>query len=170
MISTDSATPRGLEREPEMAAEEAALPGSILALTGDLEAQDHLMELALERGYGLCCRAVGSEALRILAAEPPQILVVDMDAPGARDLLRAIRAHAEWRDIPLLALTATNNPMIAVTVDAPIFFMPEMTGLEEALAAWLEPALARSPVPAVTSQAASVLPSRSPSSSSSSKS
>jgi len=38
----------------------------------------------------------------------------------------------------LLALTATNNPMIAVTVDAPIFFMPEMNGLDQALAAWLD--------------------------------
>ena len=166
MISTDRATLRGLDREPELAAEEPPLPGSILALTSDLEAQDHLMELALERGYGLCCRAVASEALRILTAEPPQILVVDMDAPGARDLLRAIRAHVDWRDIPLLALTATNNPMIAVTVDAPIFFMPEMTGLEEALAACLEPAVDRSPAPSVTSAATSVLPSRSPSSSS----
>src|SRR5438552_3915348 len=145
MISTDRATPRGVDRESELAAEEAALPGTILALTGDLEAQDHLMEMALERGYGLCCRTAGSEALRILTAEPPNVLVVDMDAPGARDLLRTIRAHAQWRDIPLLALTATNNPMIAVTVDAPIFFMPEMTGLEQALAARLEPALDRAP-------------------------
>lgn len=166
MISTNRATPTGVDREPELAAEEAALPGTILALTGDLEAQDHLMEMALERGYGLCCRTAGSEALRILTAEPPHVLVVDMDAPGARDLLRTIRAHAQWRDIPLLALTATNNPMIAVTVDAPIFFMPEMTGLEQALAARLEPALARPPAPAPTPVAVSVLPVR-PSSSSS---
>ena len=117
---------------------DAVLPGTILALTGDAEAQDHLMEMALERGYGLCCRAAGADAMRILAVEPPQVLVVDMDAPGARDLLRAVRANAAWRDIPLLALTATNNPMIAVTVDAPIFFMPEMNGLDQALAAWLD--------------------------------
>jgi CheY-like chemotaxis protein len=167
MISTDRATSTGPDREPELAAEDAALPGSILALTGDLEAQDHLMEMALERGYGLCCRSAGSEALRILAAEPPQVLVVDMDAPGARDLLRTIRAHAKWRDIPLLALTATNNPMIAVTVDAPIFFMPEMTGLEQALAARLDPAAAPPErVPVVQPAAPLVVPSR-PSSSSS---
>ena len=126
------------ENEPPRVEHDAVLPGTILALTGDAEAQDHLMEMALERGYGLCCRAAGADAMRILAVEPPQVLVVDMDAPGARDLLRAVRANAAWRDIPLLALTATNNPMIAVTVDAPIFFMPEMNGLDQALAAWLD--------------------------------
>src|SRR4051812_7492559 len=167
MISTNRAIPRGADREPEPQAGEAALPGTILALTGDLEAQDHLMEMALERGYGLCCRTVGAEALRILPAEPPHVLVVDMDAPGARDLLRAVRAHAQWRDIPLLALTATNNPMIAVTVDAPIFFMPEMTGLEQALAARLDPAAALADrVPVVQPAAPLVVPSRSSSSSS----
>jgi CheY-like chemotaxis protein len=123
--------------EVETRDEERVLPGTILVLTGDLAAQDHLTELALEQGYGLCCRAVGQEAMRILAAEPPQVLVVHLEAPGARELMRTVRAHATWREIPLLALTATNNAMIGVTVDAPIFFMPELTGLEQALAARL---------------------------------
>jgi len=126
------------KREANRVADETTLPGTILALTGDLEAQDHLMEMAVERGYGLCCRAAGPEAMRVLAAEPPQVLVIDLEAPGARDLLRAVRAHAVWRDIPLFGLTASNNPMIAVIVDAPIFFMPELTGLEQALVSRLD--------------------------------
>ena len=146
------------ESEANLVANETTLPGTILALTGDPEAQDHLMEMAVERGYGLCCRAAGPEAMRVLAAEPPQVLVIDLEAPGARDLLRAVRAHTVWRDIPLLGLTASNNPMIAVIVDAPIFFMPELEGLEQALVARLEvppgngaraaPAASGSPAPA----------------------
>lgn len=136
--SDERATSQGTEGELNLVANETVLPGTILALTGDAEAQDHLMELAVERGYGLCCRTACAEAMRILATEPPQVLVIDMEAPGARELLRAVRANAAWRDIPLLALTASNNPMIAVMVDAPIFFMPELTGLEQALAAWLD--------------------------------
>jgi len=117
-----------------------ACAATILVLTRDVAARDHLMELAIERGYGLCCQTDGGEAVRVLTLEPPGLLVVDMDAKGGRELLRTVRAHAEWRLIPLLALTATNNPMIAVTVDAPTFFMPEMSGLEQAIAARLEPA------------------------------
>jgi len=138
MGSNERATSERKESEPNLVANEITLPGTILALTGDPVAQDHLMEVAVERGYGLCCRSAGPEALRILATEPPQVLVIDLEAPGARDLLRAVRAHASWRDIPLLGLTASNNPMIAVSVDAPIFFMPELTGLEQALVARLD--------------------------------
>jgi len=153
MGSNERATSERKESEPNLVANEISLPGTILALTGDPVAQDHLMEVAVERGYGLCCRSAGPEAMRILAAEPPQILVIDLEAPGARDLLRAVRAHASWRDIPLLGLTASNNPMIAVSVDAPIFFMPELTGLEQALAARLDvsPPAGESVAPAASS-------------------
>jgi len=128
---------------PGAGAKERSAPPSteatILVLTRDVAARDHLMEIAIERGYGLCCQTDGGEVVRVLNLEPPGLLVVDMDAKGGRELLRTVRAHAEWRLIPLLALTATNNPMIAVTADAPTFFMPEMSGLEQAIAARLEP-------------------------------
>lgn len=115
------------------------LPGTILAVTRDVVAQDLLSEVALERGYGLCCRELSADAMRVLVAEPPAVLVIDMDAPGARDFFRSVRANPVWRAIPLLALTATNNPMIAVSLDAPIFFLPELVGLEQALATHLDP-------------------------------
>lgn len=117
----------------------ADVPPTILALCGDAVARDHLTELAIERGYGLCCRSEWIEVVRVLAADAPGVFVVDMDAPGARDFLRTVRAHAAWRKIPLLALTASNNPMVTISVDAPTFFLPEMVGLEHALAARLEP-------------------------------
>jgi CheY-like chemotaxis protein len=125
-------------RSPEPAPRPPA-EATILVLTRDVAARDHLMEFAIERGYGLCCQTDGGEAVRVLSLEPPGLLLVDMDAKGGRELLRTVRAHAEWRLIPLLAMTATNNPMIAVTADAPTFFMPEMSGLEQAITARLEP-------------------------------
>jgi len=92
--------------------------------------------------------------MRILAAELPRVLVIDLEAPGARDLLRAVRANAAWRDIPLLGLTASNNPMIAVIVDAPVFFLPELTGLEQALVARLDVSPASGSSPTAASPAA----------------
>ena len=139
MIGLNGRTPsERKESDLNLVATETTLPGTILALTGDPVALDVLMEMAVERGYGLCCRAAGPEAMRILAVELPRVLVIDLEAPGARDLLRAVRANAAWRDIPLLGLTASNNPMIAVIVDAPVFFLPELTGLEQALMARLD--------------------------------
>jgi CheY-like chemotaxis protein len=134
--------PRATHQRSAAEASEAKVPpaaATILVLTRDVAAREYLMEIAIERGYGLCCQTDGGEAVRVLTMEPPGVLVVDMDVRGCRELLRTVRAHAEWRRIPLLALTATNNPMIAVTADAPTFFMPEMNGLEQAIAARLEP-------------------------------
>jgi CheY-like chemotaxis protein len=117
----------------------AEVSPTILALCSDAAARDHLTELAIEKGYGLCCRSEWIEVVRVLAADAPGVFVIDMDAPGARDFLRTVRAHATWRKIPLLALTASNNPMVTVSIDAPTFFLPEMNGLEHALAMRLEP-------------------------------
>jgi len=136
---TNSSQPRSKSSAPNPRPTAPSSEATILVLTRDAAARDHLMEIAIERGYGLCCQTDGGEAVRVLTLEPPGLLVVDMDAKGGRELLRTVRAHAEWRLIPLLALTATNNPMIAVTADAPTFFMPEMSGLEQAIAARLEP-------------------------------
>ncbi len=91
------------------------------------------MEIAIERGYGLCCSVDGAEAIRVLETEPPALVVVDIDTPDGRALLRALRAEERWRGIPLFALTATNNPMVTVTIDAPVFFKPDLGGLEEAV-------------------------------------
>lgn len=113
---------------------------AILALTRDATARDLLMEIAIERGYGLCCAVDGGEAIRVLGSEPPALVVVDIDTPDGRALLRALRAEERWRGIPLFALTATNNPMVTVTIDAPVFFKPDLGGLEDAVVGRFESA------------------------------
>lgn len=111
----------------------------ILALTRDAVARDLLMEIALDRGYGLRCAVDGAEAIQILGTEPPALMVVDIDTPDGRALIRALRANERWRGIPLLGLTATNNPMVTVSVDAPVFFKPDLDGLLEAVTGRFEP-------------------------------
>lgn len=117
----------------EVGVSPAAVTTAILALTRDATARDLLMEIAIERGYGLCCAVDGGEAIRVLGTEPPALVVVDIDTPDGRALLRALRAEERWRGIPLFALTATNNPMVTVTIDAPVFFKPDLGGLEDAV-------------------------------------
>jgi CheY-like chemotaxis protein len=111
----------------------AAITTAILGLTRDPAVRDFLMEIAVERGYGLYCAADGPDALRVLAAEPPGLILVDVDLPDGRALVRTLRAEERWRGIPILGLTITNNPMMAVTLDLPVFFKPDLDGLSEAL-------------------------------------
>ena len=116
-------------------AKSAALPHAraILSLIHDPIARDLLTEIAVERGYGLFCAPGAREAGQVLSQEPPQLLIIDVDSADGRVLLSMLRAHPGWKQIPILAITGSNNPMMAVSVDAPLFFRPELRGLEEAV-------------------------------------
>ena len=118
-----------------------ALVPVVLALTGDGVLHDHLAELATAHGHGFHCTSDAGEASRVLhAAGPAVVVVVDVDVPGGGRLVRAVHGDHWWRDVPVLAVTATNNPMISVTLDVPVFFKPSVDGLAEALVACMSPA------------------------------
>ena len=118
---------------PVMTADARVESPAILAYARDACARDLLMEIAIEGGYGLCGAADENEALRVLEAEPPSVIVIEVDGVEGRRLLRSLRKDVRWARIPVLALTATNNPMIGVTIDAPIFFLPQLDGFETAI-------------------------------------
>jgi len=97
------------------------------------------MELAIERGYGLCGAVVGTQAIRVLASEPPGLIVVDIDIPDGRALLRSMQADERWRGIPIIALGEAANARPDLLLDAPLFTKPNLKGLEEAVMARFEP-------------------------------
>jgi len=111
---------------------------AILALTRDPLARDLLMELALERGYGLCGAVFGTQAIRVLASEPPGLVVVDLDIPDGRALLRSMQTDERWRGIPVIALAGSANARPDLVLDAPLFLKPQLDGLEEAVMARFE--------------------------------
>jgi CheY-like chemotaxis protein len=107
---------------------------SILAFTNDAEAQDLLMELAVTDGFGVRCAATEVEAANILHLERPGLVLVDLDmaARAGAKFLRALR-QGPFRDIPSIAITATNDPMLTISIDAPVYFKPGLDGLGAAL-------------------------------------
>jgi CheY-like chemotaxis protein len=122
--------------------ETAAPPGqsatlaaaSVLAFTDDAESQDLLLELATTEGFGVRCAVTEAEAANVLHLERPGLVLVDLDMPGRAGarFLRALR-QGPFRDIPSIAITATNDPMLTISVDAPVFFKPDLDGLAAAL-------------------------------------
>jgi CheY-like chemotaxis protein len=124
----------------------AAAAASVLALTDDAEAQDLLMELAVTEGFGVLCAASEAEAANVLHLERPGLVLVDLDMPariGAK-FLRTLR-QGPYREIRSMAITASNDPMLTVSLDAPVFFKPGLEGLAAALERlfWPEPSPAR---------------------------
>jgi CheY-like chemotaxis protein len=112
----------------------AAQPASILALTDDLEVRDLLFELAMAEGFGLRCATTELEAANLIHAERPGLVLVDLDMESRTGLkfLRTLR-QSPYRDLPCLAVTASNDPMLTVSIDAPVYFKPALDGLPGAL-------------------------------------
>jgi len=90
--------------------------------------------MALAEGFGVRCAATEADAAALIHAERPGLVLVDLDMPartGAR-FLRTLRA-SPYRDIRCLVVTASNDPMLTVSLDAPVFFKPSLEGLDATL-------------------------------------
>jgi len=119
-------------RTPKPAA--AVVSASVLAITDDPVVKDLLLELALADGFGVRCATTEAEAAKLLHRERPGLLLADLDMPGRAGVkfLRTLR-QSLYRDIPCMAVTSSNDPMLSVAVDAPVFYKPGFDGLDEAL-------------------------------------
>lgn len=92
------------------------------------------MELAVTEGFGVRCATTEVEAANILHLERPGLVLVDLDlaARAGAKFLRALR-QGPFRDIPAIAITATNDSMLTISIDAPVYFKPGLDGLAAAL-------------------------------------
>ena len=61
-----------------------------------------------KEGFRVAAAADGPEALLLLAEEKPDLVLLDWMLPGVSglELCRRIRRRAEWRDLPVVMLTA----------------------------------------------------------------
>jgi CheY-like chemotaxis protein len=125
-------TPRIASASPVQQSASAAL----LVVTDDIELRDLLLELAIEEGYGVRCVATEAEAGTMLLAERPGVVIVDLDMEsGAGGKFLRLLRRSPHRQIPCMAVTATNDMMLSVSLDAPVFFKPTLAGFFEAVRA-----------------------------------
>lgn len=109
---------------------------AILGLSKDAVARDLLTEIAIEHGLGFYCATDSDDFFRTLSREMPGVFVIDADLKEARDAVRTLRREltpGQLRQAPVIGLTSSNDRMIAVALDAPVFFKPDLDGLEAAV-------------------------------------
>ena len=101
------------------------MSASILAITEDPVVKDLLLEMALHDGFGVRCAETEAEAAKLLHRERPGLLLVDLDMEGRAGMkfMRTLR-QSLYRDIACVAVTASNDPMLSVAIDAPVFYKP----------------------------------------------
>ena len=84
---------------------------TILVAEDDRGSRALLCELLAREGYRVVEAADGAEALRLLTAEPPDLLIADIKMPGldGLELVRRLRALPEFAALPAIALTAHSD-------------------------------------------------------------
>lgn len=109
-------------------------PAAVLIVEDDpivAEAVAHAIEAI---GYRTIRAGSAWEALEALKQGQPALLLVDLSLPGTSgsELLRCVRNDSTWSRIPRVIMTGTNDPMISVRQEAPVFYKPlDMRSLVE---------------------------------------
>lgn len=81
---------------------------NILVVEDDAPAREFIAELLSSQGYNVCTAADGAEALTRVAAEPPELVILDLILPRVSgfELLAAWRNSSHTADIPVFVLTS----------------------------------------------------------------
>ena len=103
-VSVEVAT--GGETDPSLFS-----PKRLLAVDDSITYLQELASQLRQEGYAVILATSGEEALELLAAEPVDGILLDLIMPGlsGQDTCRRIKQRAEWRDIPLIMLTARDE-------------------------------------------------------------
>ena len=80
----------------------------ILVVDDEPGIRDLLVEVLQDEGYTAAAAHNGQEALESLATERPALVLLDIMMPilDGRQVLRQMRERPDWRDIPIIIMTA----------------------------------------------------------------
>jgi PAS domain S-box-containing protein len=86
-------------------------PKRLLAVDDSITYLEELGSQLRQEGYDVVLARSGEEALELLAAQPVDGILLDLMMPGlsGQDTCRRIKQSAQWRDIPLVMVTARDD-------------------------------------------------------------
>ena len=86
----------------------AAAPPTILCVDDEPNILSSLRRLFRPHGYRVLTAVTGEEGLRVAEADPPDLVLMDLQLPGidGTETLRRLRQGSLGRDVPVVAVTA----------------------------------------------------------------
>ena len=83
---------------------------SILIIEDDLDFAGFLKYLVEEAGYSAVIAGTGTQAIRALVKQRPDLITLDLILPGETGikLFRKIRGSQNWSDIPIVIVTGVD--------------------------------------------------------------
>jgi CheY-like chemotaxis protein len=112
----------------------------VLVVDDDATIREQLTELLEMEGLSVVTAGDGQEALEQLDHFKIRLIILDLMLPRLNgwDLSAVLRANADLAPIPVLTITAANNPRRAP--EGPLFLKPLNTeSLVHAIHRWLDP-------------------------------
>jgi CheY-like chemotaxis protein len=90
-------------------------PASILLVDDDPDILEALSEIMTEEGFFVRVARNGQEALDLVGAVPPVLILLDLMMPvmDGREFGARIRSCPDWADIPIIVLSADRDPQTA---------------------------------------------------------
>ena len=117
------------------------MAGTVFIVEDNRDFGAALAELLSDEGFQPVCFSTGRQALDGLRSQLPALIITDVSMPGMSgfELVTTLRAHATWRDIPVVMLSGSEHTKGGREIDAPLLFKPDVASLMRVL-----PAAARS--------------------------
>jgi signal transduction histidine kinase len=90
--------------------------GTLLAVDDNPQNRDLLKRMLERQGYSVTTAANGEECLRLLAEQRFDLVLLDVIMPGLNgfDVLSRIRTSEEWRNIPVVVVSALDESSAAI--------------------------------------------------------
>jgi CheY-like chemotaxis protein len=82
----------------------------ILIVDDDASVLEAERQLLVERGHRVVLAHDGAEAMRAIGADPPAVIVLDIQMPGVDGPSFARELRQSLRHVPLVVLTAAPDP------------------------------------------------------------
>lgn len=84
------------------------MAGHVLLIEDEVNIAEALRFILMRDGWQVSTLADGAQALQMVAACKPDVVILDLMLPGASglDILRGLRAQADTARLPVLMLTA----------------------------------------------------------------
>jgi len=138
---------RGVLREAALTSHLASLAGvRILVVEDNLFNQEVARELLTRAGIDVRVAGNGSEALDVLSRETFDCVLMDCQMPvmDGYEATRALRARPQWRDLPVIAMTANamvgdREKVIAAGMNDHIAKPVKVEEMLATLARWIRP-------------------------------
>jgi FixJ family two-component response regulator len=107
------------------------MTSTVFIVEDDAEFGAALAELLIDEGFNPIHFSSARQALERLVDETPSLIITDLLMPGmsGAQLVKALRADARWRHIPVVVLTGGNDIALAVRLDTPVVYKPDIDSL-----------------------------------------